>query len=91
MKDKLGGRMIKNFFTLRPKMYSCKTDDDYVDKILKGTKNCVMKREIRFEVMIILKLQESLGSEAYNVFSEKVNKVALSANDDKKNYRRLMD
>ena len=50
-----------------------------------------MKREIRFEVMIILKLQESLGSEAYNVFSEKVNKVALSANDDKKNYRRLMD
>ena len=35
-----------------------------------------MKREIRFEVMIILKLQERFGSEVYNVFSEKVNKVA---------------
>ena len=43
-----------------------------------------MKREIRFEVMIILKLQERFGSEVYNVFSEKVNKVAQSANDDKK-------
>ena len=32
----------------------------------------------------MLKSQQSFRSEAQNVFTEKVNKVALSSNDDKK-------
>ena len=38
MKDELGGKIITEFVTLRPKMYSFLTDDGKEDKKAKGTK-----------------------------------------------------
>ena len=41
-------------------------------------KNCLLNSDI------ILKLQQRFKSEAHNVYTEKVNKIALSSNDDKR-------
>ena len=48
MKDELGGKIIMEFFTLRPKTYSYLTDDGKEDKKAKGTKKFVIKRMIKF-------------------------------------------
>ena len=48
MKDELGGKIMKELIGLRPKCYSYLTDDDNVDKKAKGTKKCVIKKEIMF-------------------------------------------
>ena len=48
MKDELGGKVIMEFVTLRPKTYSYLTDDVKEDKKAKGTKRCVIKRMIKF-------------------------------------------
>ena len=47
MKDKFGGRIMKEFVALRPKMYIHLTDDSYVDKKAKGIKKGVKKRKIK--------------------------------------------
>ena len=47
MKDELGGKIISEFVTLRPKTYSYSTDDGKEDKKAKGTKKCVIKRMIK--------------------------------------------
>ena len=47
-KDELGGKIITEFVTLRPKTYSYLTDDCKEDKKAKGTKKCVIKRMIKF-------------------------------------------
>ena len=49
MKDELGGKIIREFVTLRPKTYSYLTDDGKEDKKAKGTKKCVIKRIIKFD------------------------------------------
>ena len=48
MKDELGGKIIKEFVALRLKTYSYLTDDCKEDKKAKGTKKCVIKRELKF-------------------------------------------
>ena len=48
MKDELGGKIITEFVTLRPKTYSLLTDDSKEDKKAKGTKKCVIKKKIKF-------------------------------------------
>ena len=48
MKDELGGKIITEFVTLRPKTYSYLTDDGKEDEKAKGTKKCVIKRMIKF-------------------------------------------
>ena len=49
MKDELGGKIITEFITLRPKTYTYLTDDGKEDKKAKGTKKCVIKRMIKFD------------------------------------------
>ena len=44
MKDELGGKIITEFVTLRPKTYSYLTDDGKEDKKAKGTKRCVINK-----------------------------------------------
>ena len=44
MKDELGGKVIAEFATLRPKTYFFLTDDCKKDKKAKGTKKCVIKK-----------------------------------------------
>ena len=48
MKDELGGKIITEFVTLRPKTYPFLTDDGKEDKKAKGTKKCVIKKMIKF-------------------------------------------
>ena len=48
-KDELGGKIITEFVTLRPKTYSHLTDDGKEDKKAKGTKKFVIERMIKFE------------------------------------------
>ena len=48
MKDELRGKIMKEFLGLRPKCYSYLTEDGNVDKRAKGTKKCVIKKEIMF-------------------------------------------
>ena len=48
MKDELGGKIITEFATLRPKTYSFLTDNGKEDKKAKGTKKCIIKKMIKF-------------------------------------------
>ena len=85
MKDELGGKIITEFVTLRPKAYSFLTDDGKQDKKAKGTKKCIIKKMIKLNDYkkcllngeIILKSQQRF-------ISNKQNKIALSNNDDKR-------
>ena len=92
MKDKLGGKIITEFVTLRPKTYSYLINDCKEDKKAKGTKKCVVKRMIKFNGYkncllkdeVILKLQQRFISKKHNVYTENINKIALSNNNDKR-------
>ena len=92
MKDELGGKIIREFVTLRPKTYSYLTDDAKEDKKAKGTKKCVIKRMIKFNDYkncflkdeVILKSQQRFISKKHDAYTENINKIALSKNDDKR-------
>ena len=91
MKDELPGRIMTEFITLRPKAYTYLTDDGKEDKKAKGTKKCVIKRMIKFndykncllKDKVILKSQQRFISKKHDVYTENINKIALSDNDDK--------
>ena len=97
MKDELGGKITTEFVTLRPKTYSFLTDDGKEDKKAKGMiiiiiKKCIIKKMIKFNDYkkcllngeIILKSQQRFISNKHYVYTENVNKIALSNNDDKR-------
>ena len=92
MKDELGGKIIMEFVTLRPKTYSFLTDDGKEDKKAKGTKKCIIKKMIKFNDYkkcllngeIILNSQQRFIGNKHNVYTENINKIALSNNDDKR-------
>ena len=48
-KDELGGKVITEFITLREKVYACLKEDGSEHKRAKGTKKCIIKKEIMFE------------------------------------------
>ena len=58
----------------------------------KGTKNCVIKRMIKFDDYkncllkgeVILKSQQRFISKGHDVYTENINKIALSSNDNKR-------
>ena len=83
---------MKEFCALRAKTYSYLMDDNSEVKKSKGTKKCVIKRELMFENYkdclfndkIILKSQQRFKSDHHNVYTEEINKIALSSNDDKR-------
>ena len=92
MKDELGGKIITEFVTLRPKTYSFLTDDGKEDKKAKGTKKCVIKKMIKFNDYkkcllndeVMLKPQQRFISKKHDIYTENINKIALSNNDDKR-------
>ena len=67
-------------------------DDDSEKKKAKGTKESVIKRELMFENYedwlfndkVILKSQQRFKSDHHKVYTEEVNKIALSNYDDKR-------
>ena len=89
-KKKIG--FMKEFIGLRPKCYSYLRDDGNVDKKAKGTKKCVIKKEIMFNNYVeclkekkkILRSQQRFKSDAHNVHTEEINKAELSFEDDKR-------
>ena len=91
-KDELGGKIMTEFIALRAKVYAYITEDGSVHKRAKGTKKCIIKREIMFEhykdclfnSKTIIKLQQRFKSDHHQVHTEKVNKIALNSNDDKR-------
>ena len=92
MKDELGRKIITEFITLRPKTYSFLTYDGKEDKKAKGTKKCVIRKMIKFNDYrkcllnneVILKSQQRFICKKHDVYTENINKIALSNNDDKR-------
>ena len=83
---------MTEFVALRPKTYSYLMDDGWSDKKAKGTKKCVIKLRIKFNDYkdcllnneIELKSQQRFKSERHDVYTEEINKITLSSNDDKR-------
>ena len=91
-KDEFGQKITKEFVAIRAKTWPYLTDDNSEHKKSKGTKMCVIKRELMFKNYkdcqsndkIILKSQQRFKSDHHNVYTEQINTVALSSNDDKR-------
>ena len=90
-KDELDGKIMIEFCALRAKAYSYRLDDDTQNKKAKSTKKCIGKRELTFKNYVdylcknevIIESQQRFRSDHHRVCTEKVNKIALSSNDDK--------
>ena len=80
------------FVTLRPKTYAYLIYDDSEVKKAKGAKKCVIKRVLKFNDYkdcllnneTVLKSQQRFKSKRHDVYTEEINKIALSSNDDKR-------
>ena len=91
-KDEAAGKIIKEFVGLRSKLYSFKMDEGKESKKCKGIKKQVVESSISHEDYKTclrtgkeqLRKQNILRSYEHEVFTEEVNKVALSALDDKR-------
>ena len=88
-KDEFGGRIMKEFCALRAKINPYLMDDNSEVNKSKGTKECVVKRELMFENYkdclsndkIVLESQQRFQSDHHKVYTEEINKIALSSND----------
>ena len=91
-KDELGGNIMKEFCVPRAKTCAYLLDDDNEHKKAKGTNKCIIKRKIKFkdytdsvfENKTIFKSQLRFKSDLHIVYTEEVNKIAISNNDDKR-------
>ena len=90
-KDEAGGKQILEFVGLRAKLYSYRMKD-YEEKKCKGVKKAVVRKSIHFEDykkclldgQAIHRTMNIIRSHQHEVYSERVNKVALSREDDKR-------
>ena len=77
---------------LRSKTWAYLMDDGSEHKKAKGTKKCVIKQKLLFENYkdylfnnkTVYRSQERFKSYYHDVYTEEVNKIALSSNDDKR-------
>ena len=91
MKDELGGKIMKEFISLRPKMYSYRVEESEPKKC-KGIKKCVVKKTISFEDYKRCLLEERnihrsqlmFRSVKHKVKTLEVNKLALSREDNER-------
>ena len=91
MKDEAGGKQITEFVGLRSKLYSFKIDEKE-EKKCKGVKKSEVKRTINFKdykdcLLTGKKHMRSMNvirSHKHEIFSETINKNALSSEDDKR-------
>ena len=83
---------MTEFVALRAKTYAHLMEDGSEHKKAKRTKKCVIKRRLLFQNYrnslfndkIILQSQQRFKSDRHNVYTEEINKIALSSNDDKR-------
>ena len=91
-KDELGGKIITEVVALRPKTYAYLTDDGSDHIKAEGTIKCVIKQKVRFKNYkdflfnnkMVYRSQKRIRSYYHVMYTEKVNKIALSSNDNKK-------
>ena len=91
-KDEANGDIIDEFVGLRAKLYSYKMFEGEESKKCKGVKKSVVKKNITHEdykTCLLtgekqLRKQNIIRSYKHEVYNEEVNKIALSANDDKR-------
>ena len=91
-KDEAAGKRIKEFVGLRAKLYSFIMEDGKENKRCKGVKKQVVESSITHEDYKTclktgkeqLRKQNIIRSYEHEVFTEEVNKIALSALDDKR-------
>ena len=91
-KDEAAGKNIKEFVGLRSKLYSYKMEEGKENKRCKGIKKAVVEKSIRHEDYKTcletgkeqLRKQNIIRSYEHELYTEEVNKVALSATDDKR-------
>ena len=90
-KDEDGGKIITEFVGLRAKNYSFICDEEEHKKC-KGIKKNVTEKDIHHKdykdcLLLNNKLRRKMNvfrSRGHDVFTEEINKIALSANDDKR-------
>ena len=91
-KDETAGKVIKEFVGLRAKLYSYKMDEGKENKRCKGIKKAVVEKSISHEDYKTclttgkeqLRRQNIIRSYEHEVYTEEINKIALSAADDKR-------
>ena len=88
-KDELGGKIMIEFVGLMAKTSAYLMDDDSEHKKAKGTNKCLIKqglmfknyKDCKFNNKNILKSQQMIITKLY---TEQINKIVLSSNDDKR-------
>ena len=91
-KDELGGKIMTEVVALRPRTCAYLIDDGSNHKKAKGTKKCVIKQKLMFENYkdclfnnkTVYRSQERFKSYYHDLYTEEVNKITLSSNDDKR-------
>ena len=91
-KDETAGKVIKEFVGLRAKLYSYKMDEGKENKRCKEIKKAVVEKSITHEDYKTcletgkeqLRRQNIIRSYEHVLYTEEVNKIALSAADDKR-------
>ena len=91
-KDEAGGKIIIEFVGLRAKLYSFMTDEGMEVKKCKGIKKTVVRdtltidhyRNTLHNKVSQMKRMNVIRSRKHNVYTETINKMALSHEDDKR-------
>ena len=91
-KDEAGGKITDEFVGLRAKLYSYKMFEGEESKKCKGVKQLVVKNSIThgdyknclFTGKEQLRKMNVIRSHQHDIYTEEVNKVALSSSDDKR-------
>ena len=91
-KDELGGKIITEVVAIKPKTYAYLIDDGSEHKKAKGTKKCVIKQKLMFQNYkdcllnnkTVYRPQERFKIYSHDVYTEEINKIALSNSDDKR-------
>ena len=89
-KNEAGGKIIEGFVGLRAKLYAYKMLNAKEEK--KGIRKPAIKKDISFEAYkgclftgsVQMRKMNIIHSWKHTLYREEVNKVAMSANDDKR-------
>ena len=90
-KDEAGGKQIIEFVSLRAKLYSYEMLDGTEDKNVGGVKECY-KRSIQFDKYRAslfsrkgkYRKKNVIRSHSHQIYTEEINKIAHTANDNKR-------